>query len=98
LEKPTRGMTIEDRLKDSVYLYTYYFYLWQDQLPQTFSTDAYKTAEDVLEQLKSYAKDPSGKIYDRYSFLDRTGAVNAEIQEGRSGSFGFDVRYNNATD
>ncbi len=98
LEKPVRGTTIEDRLKDSVYIYTYYFYLWQDQLPKSFSTVDYKTAEDVLVKLMSYAKDPSGKPYDRYSFLDRTGAVNAEIQEGRSGSFGFDVRYNNATD
>lgn len=117
LEKPERGITKEDLLKDSVYYYTDYFYLWQDQLPSlgsfNFFTDEwigvpwtdqlprgsnYKTAEEVLEALKSYAKDPNGKILDRFSFLDRTGAVNESIQEGLSGSFGFDVRYNNETD
>lgn len=100
LEKPQRGITAEDLLKDSVYYYTDYFYLWQDQLPAwgAFNPANYKTAEEVLEALKKYAKDPSGKTLDRFSFLDRTGAVNESIQEGISGSFGFDVRYNNETD
>lgn len=114
LEKPQRNLTTEDLLKDSVYMYTHYFYLWQDQLPSGGSfnfftkewsgvplTDQllrYKTAEEVLEALKSYAKDPNGETLDRFSFLDRTGAVNESIQEGLSGSFGFDVRYNNETD
>src|SRR5690554_2026440 len=100
LEKPQRGITAEDLLKDSVYYYTDYLYLWQDQLPTwgTFKPTNYKTAEEVLEALKGYAKDPNGKVLDRFSFLDRTGAVNESIQEGISGSFGFDVRYNNETD
>jgi C-terminal processing protease CtpA/Prc len=100
LEKPQRQSSTEDLLKDSVYLYTDYFYLWQDQLPPfgSFKPENYKTAEEVLEALKSYAKDPNGKILDRFSFLDRNGAVNQSIQEGLSGSFGFEVRYNNETD
>ncbi len=100
LEKPERTITAEDILKDSVYYYTDYFYLWQDQLPVfgTFKPENYKTAEEVLEALKLYAKDPNGKLLDRFSFLDRTGAVNESIQEGISGSFGFDVRYNNETE
>lgn len=100
IEKPQRGITAEDLLKDSVYYYTDYFYLWQDQLPAwgSFKPANYKTAEEVLEALKLYAKDPNGKLLDRFSFLDRTGAVNESIQEGISGSFGFDVRYNNEID
>src|SRR5690606_37856248 len=31
-------------------------------------------------------------------FLDGWGTVDAEIQQGYAGSFGFDVRYNNDTD
>lgn len=88
----------EDLLKDSVYLYTYYVYLWQESLPDQFATRSYASPEDVLEALKKYAKDPSGKAYDHYSFLDRQGAVSDEIEAGRSGSFGFDVRYHNETD
>lgn len=98
LERPQRGDTNEDRLKDSVYIYTYFFYLWQDQLPEEFPTRSYNSADAVLEALKGYAKDPEGNPYDRFSFLDRTGTVDAEIQEGQAGSFGFDVRYQSDTE
>jgi len=98
LERPQRGDSNEDRLKDLVYLYTYLFYLWQDQLPEEFPTRSYNSAEAVLEALKSYAKDPENNPYDRFSFLDRTGTVDAEIQEGMAGSFGFDVRYQSDTE
>jgi len=83
----------EGKLRDSVYFYTYYFYLWQDQLPWSFPTHNYWTAEGVLNALKSYAKDPVGQPIDRYSFLDREGTINQEIQQGYTGSFGFDIRY-----
>lgn len=100
-EKP-EGASTEELLKDSVYYYTDYFYLWQDQLPQwgsgIFKPSIYKTAEEVLQGLKQYTKDADGELLDRFSFLDRTGAVNESIQEGLSGSFGFDVRYNNEVD
>ncbi|WP_257669064.1 S41 family peptidase [Parapedobacter tibetensis] len=103
LERPTRTDTDEDLLKDSVYVYTYLFYLWQDDLPDWFSdirryTMGYNSADAVLEALKGYAKDPDGNPYDRFSFLDRTGTINAEIQQGLAGSFGLDVRYDNDTD
>ena len=90
--------TQDDLLKDSVYLYTYYVYLWQESLPAQFATRSYATPEAVLEELMQYAKDPSGEVYDRYSFLDRLGTVSDEIEEGRSGNFGLDVRYHNETD
>lgn len=99
LPKPVRENTREDKLKDSVYLYTYYMYLWQEQLPTSFPTKNYKSAEHVLAALTEYSKDPvTGIKLDRFSFLDRSGAVDQEIREGRLGSFGFDVRYQNETD
>lgn len=99
LPKPVREDTREDRLKDSVYLYTYYMYLWQEQLPTSFPTEEYRKAEDVLEALTEFSKDPVTNLkLDRFSFLDRSGAVDDEIQEGRLGSFGFDIRYQNETD
>lgn len=88
----------EDLLKDSVYLYTYYVYLWQDALPGQFATRSYSAAEGVLEALKGYAKDPEGQPYDRFSFLDRQGSVSDEIEEGKLGNFGLDVRYHNEND
>lgn len=89
----------EAKLRDTVYLRTYEFYLWQDQLPSSFFTQDYKTAEGLLDALKTYAKDPIGQPYDRFSFLDRSNTVREEIQQGRSqGGFGFEVRYQSETD
>lgn len=102
LERPARRETEEDRLKDSVYVHTHGLYLWQDDLPDWFGnirahTRRYNSADAVLEELKSYARDASGRPYDRFSFLDRWGTVQAEVMEGLWGSFGFDVRYENDT-
>ncbi len=103
LERPTRPDTDEDLLKDSVYRYTHGFYLWQADLPDWFDdvrghTRKYNSADAVLEALKGYARDEAGNPYDRFSFLDRWGTVNAEIQQGYAGSFGIDVRYHNETE
>lgn len=88
----------EDLLRDSVYIYTYAYYLWQDQLPVSFPTRSYRSAEQVLEALKGIPKDGAGNLIDRYSFLDRSGLVRQEMQQGIAGNFGFEVRYNNDTD
>ena len=103
LDRPDRPETNEDLLKDSVYHFTYGFYLWQEDLPDWSAdirsyTRQYSSADAVLEALKGYARNGEGDAYDRYSFLDRWGTVNAEIQEGYAGSFGLDVRYQNDTD
>lgn len=98
LGRPDVGVSSESQLRDSVYLYTYYFYLWQDRLPTSFATYQHRNAESVLEALKVYATDPLGNPYDRFSFLDRQGMINQEIQQGQVGSFGFEVRYINEED
>src|SRR5690606_27713003 len=100
IERPERVDTDEDLLEDSVYFYTHGFYLWQADLPDWFAdvrgnTQHFNSADAVLESLKTYARDDKGDPLDRFSFLDRWGTVNAEIQQGLAGSFGFDVRYNN---
>lgn len=98
LEIPEREDTTEDILRDSVYVYTYLLYLWQESLPTEFYTRRYPSAEHLLEALKGFARNPQGDVLDRFSFLDRSGTVDEEIQQGVTGSFGFDVRYNNETD
>src|SRR5690554_5981719 len=42
----------EAKLRDTVYIRTYEFYLWQDQLPTSFFTQDYPTAEHLLNALK----------------------------------------------
>jgi len=59
-------------------------YYWYDQVPKMdpFSA-AYNTADDLLEAMKAYPMNPqTSAAIDRYSFLDRTGSVANEIQNG----------------
>lgn len=92
----------EDSLKLYVYGYmqqsiaypdtSYYIpiYLWYNQVPvlNPLSTQ-YDTAENLLSAIISYPRNPS----DRYSFLDRSGAITGEIQQGVQGDFGLDIRW-----
>ncbi|MGO1648053.1 MAG: S41 family peptidase [Sphingobacterium sp.] len=76
----------ETLLRDSTYYYSILLSLWTDVLPQPqvsgdrFDLQAYtgkfETAEEVLVDLRRYAAD------DRFSFVDRTGTVSEEIQQG----------------
>lgn len=103
LERPERAESEEDLLKDGVYRDTYGLYLWQEDLPDWFAdvrgnTRRFNSADAVLEALKGHTRTAAGDTLDRFSFLDRWGTVNAEIQLGLAGSFGFDMRYDNDTD
>lgn len=78
-------------------------YYWYQQVPdfQPFSSQ-YATAEDLLSAMTSYPQ-WNGKKVDRYSFLDRTGNVANQIQNGvidgvfsglgSKGDFGMEVSF-----
>lgn len=79
-------------------------YYWYSNVPtlDPFSSK-YATAEDLLSTMKSYATGSGSTVLDRYSFLDRTGDLNSQLQDGVSGSlkkvsatsgdFGMEVSY-----
>ena len=69
-------------------------YYWYKDVPKLdpFSP-SYKTAKDLLNQMKTYAKNPqTGNPIDKYSFLD-DGKLSDEIQGGVAGDFGLQVSY-----
>ncbi|HUZ57590.1 MAG TPA: S41 family peptidase [Hanamia sp.] len=70
-------------------------YYWYNQVPKLNPlSSAYDSADVLLAQMKNYAINPSTGIpYDRYSFLDKTGAVASEIQEGQGDDLGIQVTY-----
>lgn len=74
------------------YLPTYY---WYNQVPKLNPlSSTYDSADVLLNAMKTYAINPTtGKPYDKYSFLDKTGAVAAEIQQGQGGDLGMEVSY-----
>lgn len=66
-------------------------YYWEDQVtPTNPLSSQYGKGEDVLNYIKSFPV-VNGKKVDRYSFLDRTGAVSDELEGGVSGDFGFSI-------
>jgi len=78
-------------------------YFWYNQVPQLDpSSSTYATADDLLNTMKTYSKNSSGTVLDRYSFLDRTGSLSSSLQNGLSetfnkisatGNYGMEVSY-----
>lgn len=78
-------------------------YYWYNQVPSLnpFST-RYANADSLLSIIKTYPK-WNGQTVDRYSFLDRTGQIAGQIQNGivdgnfmglgNKGSFGLEIAY-----
>lgn len=64
-------------------------YLWNDQVTAADPLSSqFSKGEDVMNYIRSFPQ-VNGKKVDRYSFLDRTGAVSGELEGGVSGDFGF---------
>lgn len=61
-------------------------YYWYSQVPQLNLKDPnFGTADNLLTAMKGYAINPTTNApYDRYSFLDRTGAVTNQLMNGVS--------------
>ncbi len=98
----------ENILKDDVWYYFKLISLWQDYIPPTVLNDItkdnyirdnytqyFKKADDVLNYLvgRTPIDKNSGEPIDRFSFLDREGAVSGEIQDAVATSYGMYVFY-----
>lgn len=69
---------------------TYYWYNQVNGVDPLSS--AYSDANALLQHMKTFAKDGTGKAYDKYSFLDN-GQTAGEIQQGVAGDLGLDISY-----
>lgn len=93
----TGGISDEDSLKFYVWWYNESdsanipLYYWEDQVtPANPFSKQFAKGEDMLNYIRSFPS-VNGKKVDRYSFLDRTGAISDELEGGVSGDFGFDI-------
>ena len=105
--------TAKSRLsdEDSLKFYIWYYmesdsanipqYLWYNQVPSNFNplSAVFTNADSVLDGQQGLTSFPllNGKKVDRYSFLDRTGAVSSQIEGGQLGDKGFDIRWAGST-
>ncbi|MGH2643957.1 MAG: hypothetical protein ACRDE2_08415, partial [Chitinophagaceae bacterium] len=93
--------------EDSLKFYVWYYmesdssnipqYYWYNQIPSNFNwaSPQFATADSVLSGQQGLTSYPmlNGLKVDRYSFLDRTGAVSSQIEGGQLGDKGFDIRW-----
>ena len=70
-------------------------YFWNSSVPTLDPLSSlYSNADTLLSVIKGYAINPATSgPYDRYSFLDRTGAQTNQLQNGINGDFGLQVTY-----
>lgn len=106
-KRPTDTTATRLSNEDSLKFYVWYYmesdsanvpqYLWYNQVPTNFNpfSPIFANADSVLNGQQGLTSYPmlNGQKVDRYSFLDRTGAVSSQIQGGKLGDKGFDVRW-----
>lgn len=106
-KKPTDTTAARLSDEDSLKFYVWYYmesdssnipqYYWYNQIPSSFNwaSPQFATADSVLSGQQGLTSYPmlNGQKVDRYSFLDRTGAVSSQIEGGQLGDKGFDVRW-----
>jgi C-terminal processing protease CtpA/Prc len=95
-----KRLSDEDSLKFYVWWYTVSdsqtipTYYWYDQVPKLDPLSRkFANADSLLSGQQGIASYPevAGRKVDRYSFLDRAGAVSEELQGGQSGDFGLEI-------
>lgn len=92
------AVTAEDKMKDSVLLYTRDIYLWYNQIPSNFNPRTYADPDKIMQAIRQYSTEPGfTQPVDRFSFAIKQADWN-NISSGISGDFGFSVFFFSAAD
>jgi len=88
---PNPIATADDKLKDSVLLYTRDIYLWYKQIPADFNPRTFADPDAIMKAIQKYSIEPGFTApVDRFSFaLKKTEYDN--LSNGISGDFGLSV-------
>lgn len=88
---PPNAPTAEDKLKDSVLLYTRDIYLWYKNIPANFNARSHKDPDAIMQAIRPYSNETGfANPVDRWSFAV-TKAEWDGISSGFSGDFGMNV-------
>jgi hypothetical protein len=87
----TTTVSLADKQKDTVLLYSRDIYLWYSQIPSTFNARSYSDPNAIMEAIRAYSNEPGfSKPVDRWSFgIKQTDWNN--LSSGVSQDFGFSV-------
>ncbi|MGI8582900.1 MAG: S41 family peptidase [Chitinophagaceae bacterium] len=93
---PTPVASADDKLKDTVLLYTREIYLWYNQIPATFNPRTYADPDAIMKAIRPFSIE-SGIQADRFSFAMRQADYN-NLSSGISGDFGIGAGFYTTTD
>lgn len=90
--------TLEDRVKDTAWIYAKDIYLWNNFLPANFNPRAYADPDAEMKALRPYSKEPGFTApVDRWSFaIKKTEWDN--VSSGISGDFGLGIFFLSTND
>ena len=86
--------SLDDKLKDSVVLYSQDIYLWYSQIPASFNGRSYADPDKIMNAIRNYSIDPGYSTpVDKWSFaVKKTEWDN--VSSGISQDFGLNVFFN----
>jgi len=91
-------LSADDKLKDSVLMYTRDIYLWYNQIPADFNPRKYADPNAIMEAIRTYSMEPpNSRPVDRFSFAAKK--VDWDNRSsGVSQDFGFSIFFLSNTD
>ncbi|MBC7827910.1 MAG: hypothetical protein H7122_09195 [Chitinophagaceae bacterium] len=82
---------IEDKMKDSVLLYSQDVYLWNTQIPSGFNPETYADPDKIMTAIRAYSQEPGfSQPVDRWSFAVKQTEWD-DISAGVTQDFGLSV-------
>jgi C-terminal processing protease CtpA/Prc len=95
---PTPVASADDKLKDSVLLYTREIYLWYNQIPPTFNPRTYADPDAIMKAIRPFSIEPGfPQPVDRFSFAMKQVEYN-NLSNGISADFGLGAFFFTSTD
>src|SRR5688500_5058947 len=84
-------VSVADKIKDTVLLYSQDIYLWNSQIPSTFNPRTYGDPDKLMTALRSYSQEPGfTQPVDRWSFAVKQNEWD-KISAGVTQDFGLSV-------
>ena len=84
-------VSVADKMKDSVLLYSQDIYLWNTQIPASFNPRTYSDPDKIMTAIRTYSQEPGfTQPVDRWSFAIKQGEWD-NISSGVTQDFGLSV-------
>ena len=88
---PSDSTVLANKAKDSALKDSRDFYLWYNQIPESFNEQAYAGPEEIMKAIRNYSNEPGfSQPVDHYSFAIKKAEWD-KISTGQATDFGLNV-------